>query len=539
MDLTLQERHYRDPNQFPTTQLFLLALCRVAEPIALTSILPYAFPLVRQFKVGDENSASFYAGLLISAFALCESFTGMFWGILSDRVGRKPVLLLGCAGTVVSLLIVGFSTNIWVALAGRAVGGLLNGNMGVIQTMVGELVSKPEHEPRAYAVMPFVWSIGTIIGPAIGGTCANPAETFPSLFSSSGLFGHFPYLLPNIICAGLLVISIALGYFLLEETHPDLQTRYHPVHDDPVGPDTAHLATQASLEQMPVDLRAEDYGTFNSIDMRPGEIWMVDGDGSSTLAPHSPKRAFTKKVILLVVALSIFTYHSMTYDHLLPIFLQDKRKLGNPGNSNGPMYIPGGLGMTLQSVGAIMAVNGIIALFIQALVFPIVATWLGVWRLFIVVTVLHPIAYFIVPFLALLPPNWVNAGIYFCLVIRNLCAILVYPVILILLKEATPLPSALGKVNGLAASAGAACRTVAPPIAGYLYGLGASLDFTGLAWWGSGAVAIAGSIQCFLIQRDKYSATTVQSVAHGFPAQDPAHKAGVVHIIVQGDEVDV
>ena len=87
-----------------------------------------------------------YAGLLIAAFALAESITGMLWGGLSDRYGRKPVLLFGCLGTIISLLLVGFSTSFWMALAGRAVGGLLNGNIGVIQTMVGELVTLPEHE---------------------------------------------------------------------------------------------------------------------------------------------------------------------------------------------------------------------------------------------------------------------------------------------------------------------------------------------------------------------------------------------------------
>jgi len=126
----------------------LTAIVRLAEPIALTSIFPYAWPLVKKFEVGDEKNASFYAGLLISSFALCESLTGMFWGGLSDRIGRKPVLLAGCAGTVLSLLMVGFSANIWMALAGRAIGGFLNGNIGVIQTMVGELVRKPEHERK-------------------------------------------------------------------------------------------------------------------------------------------------------------------------------------------------------------------------------------------------------------------------------------------------------------------------------------------------------------------------------------------------------
>lgn len=185
MFLTRQRRYPRDPSKFPVTQLFVLgesaptpnsqpasrpadllplALVRVAEPIALTSIFPYAWKLVLHYHATDERNAAFYAGILISAFALAEALTGMYWGGLSDRIGRKPVLLLGCAGTLLSLLVVGFAGNFWMALAGRALGGILNGNIGVIQTMVGELVHKPEHEPRAYAVMPFVWSVGTIIG---------------------------------------------------------------------------------------------------------------------------------------------------------------------------------------------------------------------------------------------------------------------------------------------------------------------------------------------------------------------------------------
>lgn len=160
-----RQRSPRNPDDFPTVQLFLLgektcsncllcphlltsltAIVRLAEPIALTSIFPYAWSLVKRFQIGEEKDASFYAGLLISAFALAEASMGMYWGGLSDRVGRKPVLLIGCVGTMASLILVGFSTNIWMALAGRAVGGFLNGNIGVIQTMVSELCTKKEHE---------------------------------------------------------------------------------------------------------------------------------------------------------------------------------------------------------------------------------------------------------------------------------------------------------------------------------------------------------------------------------------------------------
>jgi MFS family permease len=59
----------------------------------------------------------------------------MHWGGVSDRVGRKPVVIFGCMGTITSLLLVGFAQNFWTALAGRIIGGALNGNIGVIQTM--------------------------------------------------------------------------------------------------------------------------------------------------------------------------------------------------------------------------------------------------------------------------------------------------------------------------------------------------------------------------------------------------------------------
>jgi hypothetical protein len=366
--------------------------------------------------------------------------------------------------------------------------------------------------------MPFVWSIGTIIGPAIGGTFANPSHTIPSMFSKHGLFAHFPYLLPNLICATFLLLSILAGYFLLQETHPDLQPRakLFVYHEDT---DHTPLITAAGATANPeVDLRTESYGTFNEVNIHEEEHWYVSADVKSrpaSLNEKSVPKAFTWEVSMLVVALGIFTYHSMTYDHLLPIFLQDERVNGiSPVSTFSLFHIPGGLGLTTKAVGLIMSFNGLIALFIQGVIFPVMAGWLGVWSIFVLVTVLHPIAYFIVPFLALLPEKLLYPGIYACLTIRNLLSILAYPVILILLKQASPSPTVLGKINGLAASAGAACRTISPPIAGILYGVGIDIGFTGLAWWGSAIVAILGALQLWFVPREKNgNATTVRSMA--------------------------
>lgn len=369
--------------------------------------------------------------------------------------------------------------------------------------MVAELVTKPEHEPRAYSVMPFVWSIGTIIGPAIGGTFADPATAFPNHFSQDGLFGRFPYLLPNLLCATLLFISILAGYILLEETHPDMQPRVMLPDFTYVSEETPLVATADAIKTPAVDLRAETYGTFH------GSVNNEWRHASPPKYTEKKPEIFTKQVVALVIALGIFTYHSMTFDHLLPIFLEDERGLPSGSisayvtSSLNPFYSPGGLGLSIQKVGAIMSCDGVIALFVQAVVFPLAAARFGIHRLFIFVSLLHPLSYLLMPYLAYLPDSYVTFGIYGCLLIRNLLSIIAYPVLLILIKEATPSPSVLGKINGLAASAGAACRTVAPPVSGFLYTLGSKMEFTGLAWYGSALVALIGAAQCFMVHRGR------------------------------------
>ena len=387
--------------------------------------------------------------------------------------------------------------------------------------------------------MPFVWSIGTIIGPAIGGTFARPSISMPSVFSPTGIFGTFPYLLPNLICAALLLISIALGYFLLKETHPDMQDWSTQEELDNTTAETPLITTGGTAMEAPADLRDGTYGTFNAVDITEEKQWLLNADGTSISSHRDDEpKVFTRKIAMIVVALGIFTYHSMTYDHLLPIFLQDERI--EPSKPLTPFNIPGGLGLTTQNVGVIMSFNGLIALFVQAIIFPLFASWLGVWKTFIMVTILHPIAYLIVPYLAFLPLNALYPGIWVCLTIRNFTSILAYPVLLILLKEATPSSSVLGKVNGLAASAGAACRTIAPPIAGYLYGLGAEIDFMGLAWWGSALVAVVGAFQVFTMKRTKNKTATIRPMASCSFMSGAMPEAGergdVVHIHVREQE---
>jgi len=124
------------------------AICRFSEPIAFNSILAYTYAMVKDLHDGDETDASFYAGLLVSAYAVAEAMTAMGWGALSDKYGRKPIVLIGLGGVAISSLVFGLAKSYWVALLARFIGGALNGNVAVMQTMVAEMVKKPEHERK-------------------------------------------------------------------------------------------------------------------------------------------------------------------------------------------------------------------------------------------------------------------------------------------------------------------------------------------------------------------------------------------------------
>lgn len=92
------------------------------------SIFPYIYYMVSSFHIAkDDRSIAMYAGMVTSAFAFAEFSCSVAWGRLSDRVGRKPVLLGGLAGTGLSMLLFGFAPNLTTALIARALGGFLNG----------------------------------------------------------------------------------------------------------------------------------------------------------------------------------------------------------------------------------------------------------------------------------------------------------------------------------------------------------------------------------------------------------------------------
>ncbi|KAI3393231.1 hypothetical protein diail_4558 [Diaporthe ilicicola] len=517
---------------FPTYQLTILAICRFSEPIAFNSILAYTYIMVQDLNGTDVN-ASFYAGLLVSAYAVAEALTSMMWGAVSDRYGRKPVVLIGLCGVAISSLIFGLAKTYWVALLARFVGGSLNGNVSVMQTMVAEMVKKPEHEPRAYAVQPFVWFLGSIIGSAMGGYLAQPAKFYPDIFPEDGLFGRYPYLLPNLVSVAVIVIAVIQGIIFLDETNPKfIKENLEQVHatggedEDENTPLIRTVSQPKSImeeirhrpfiaeEGLPTaadqrfDLRHNSFGTIHSIQVRP-EIHDLQQGYSQASTPKGQERAFNFAVIMLILSLVIAAFHQMAFGAVLPIYLLDSPSYNSSGAASPQLDLTGGMGFSLHDVGGFLAVNGFIALFIQGVIFPFVVEGTGVWLSFLIPTILYPVCYVMMPFLSLLRPVGqtngapdsaiLSAGIYVTLFLQNFFGIILTPCALILLKNACPSPLVLGRVNGLAMSAVCIARTISSPLVGVFYDAGGSAA----AWGGCAIVALLGVFQLWWVPKDK------------------------------------
>jgi MFS family permease len=111
-----------------------------------------------------------------------------------------------------------------MALAARALGGLSNGNVGVLRTIVAELCPWKELQPRAFSVMPLVWTVGATFGPTLGGALANPLRVDPRKPRGTAFFERFPYALPNIVAAAFFTTGIVVGWLFLQET---LESKRH------------------------------------------------------------------------------------------------------------------------------------------------------------------------------------------------------------------------------------------------------------------------------------------------------------------------
>ncbi|KAL2916902.1 hypothetical protein HK105_203690 [Polyrhizophydium stewartii] len=216
----------------PAKTMFVLCAVIFCEPMSMTILFPFVYFMVRDFHLADDKDIGFFVGLIASSFSLAQFLTSIMWGWISDRIGRRPVLLVGLIGNSVTIVMFGLSRSLAWAVASRALCGLLNGNVGVAKSVLGEITDET-NQARAFSLFGLMFSIGMIIGPMLGGFLAHPAETMPAVFGGVPLLRDNPYLLPCLVSSTVSICGFVFGALHMPETARHLGG-YHAVRDEEI-----------------------------------------------------------------------------------------------------------------------------------------------------------------------------------------------------------------------------------------------------------------------------------------------------------------
>jgi len=141
-------------------------------------------------------------GLLIGVYATCQLISGPLLGRASDFTGRKPLLLVSQAGTLIGFLMLAFAPNLWIVFLARVIDGATAGNLSLAQAYISD-VTEPDQRTKAFGIIGIAFGMGFLIGPAI-----------------SGYLAQFDYRDPIFAAAALSATSILATYFLLPRATP-------------------------------------------------------------------------------------------------------------------------------------------------------------------------------------------------------------------------------------------------------------------------------------------------------------------------------
>ncbi|KJX96347.1 MFS transporter like protein [Zymoseptoria brevis] len=458
-----------DETPLPKGQLAILAVIALAEQTALNSISPYLPSMASTFPDIKESEIGLYVGLIASAFALAQFATNFLWGWLSDRIGRKPIVLTGTILTAACFMAFGFCRTLWQAILVQLMMGLVNGNQGVISTCLGEITDR-SNQSRAFTYLPVIYGLGGITGPLVGGLLVFQDKPF-----QPGVPNPYPYLWPNVFAALVLVIDFVLTAIFLEESLgpegelPPLKKRMkslfswiwqfsgdsqRPTYTRPTTPSKSRpgesnpLLSSASSTASEAD---SDVSSTNSTDLPHPETHTV----------------LNRNTLLLLSTYLLFQLSNIAYNSLYPIF----------SGSSPPI----GRSLSPEEIGTSLAFAGAITIVFQVGVFGYMRDRLGnktTYRL--------GLAGFVVSF-GLMP--WVGykdgkdgsgspttkgkiflwAELGGVLIIKTVASVGGLTSALLLITNSAPSHAVLGTLNGLAQTLSAAGRALGPLMSGALF----------------------------------------------------------------------
>jgi DHA1 family tetracycline resistance protein-like MFS transporter len=168
------------------------------DSIGIGLIFPILPALLRD--VGHMSEVATLLGVMLALYSACQFLFSPILGVLSDRFGRRPVLLVSLAGAAIDYLIMAFAPELWMLVLGRAISGITSANMAVATAYITD-ISTEEERARRFGLFHAMFGIGFIIGPVLG-----------------GVLGDYWVRAPFIAAAVLNGANLALALFVLPES---------------------------------------------------------------------------------------------------------------------------------------------------------------------------------------------------------------------------------------------------------------------------------------------------------------------------------
>ncbi len=179
-------------------EFFTILLIIFTEVLGWSLILPFL-----PYLATDLGASPIVVGIIVASFALCQFISAPIIGKLSDKFGRKPLLLISQFSTVIGFTLLALADSLFIVLLSRIIDGVFGSNMTLSRAYLGDITRNQDKktQTKAFGYMSTAFGIGFFIGPAIGGFLAT-----------------IDYSIPSFIAAGISLIAFFMIIFLLEET---------------------------------------------------------------------------------------------------------------------------------------------------------------------------------------------------------------------------------------------------------------------------------------------------------------------------------
>ena len=183
-----------------------IMLAVLIDMAAIGVIVPVLPTLVASFEANPADQAYWY-GVVAAAFGLSNFLAAPVLGALSDRFGRRPVMLLGFMGLGVSFFGTAMTTSLMGLIIARTLGGAMQANVAIANAYVAD-ISAPEERAKRFGLLGAMMGVGFIIGPVVG-----------------GILGDINLHLPFYLAGSLTLLNLLYGYFVLPESLPQAQRK--------------------------------------------------------------------------------------------------------------------------------------------------------------------------------------------------------------------------------------------------------------------------------------------------------------------------